>query len=87
MPMADVIVPNQFELSQFAEMEIETLEDAVEACKRALAKGPKVVLVKHLYCLENGSFNMLLAIQDAIYLAKRPHFEFAKQPVGLFDTA
>lgn len=85
MPMADVVVPNQFELSQFAEMEIETLEDAVEACKRALAKGPKVVLVKHLYCLENGSFNMLLATQEAIYLAKRPHFEFAKQPVGVGD--
>lgn len=63
MPMADVIVPNQFELSQFAEMEIHTLEDAVTACQRALAKGPKVVLVKHLYCLDNGSFNMLLATQ------------------------
>ncbi len=85
MPMADVIVPNQFELSQFAEMEIVTLEDAVTACQRALAKGPKIVLVKHLYCLENGSFNMLLATQDAIYLAKRPHFEFDKQPVGVGD--
>ncbi len=85
IPMADVIVPNQFELSQFAEMEIDTLEDAVIACQRALAKGPKLVLVKHLYCLENGSFNMLLATQDAIYLAKRPHFEFDKQPVGVGD--
>lgn len=85
MPMADVIVPNQFELSQFAEMEIHTLEDAVTACQLALAKGPKVVLVKHLYCLENGSFNMLLATQEGIYLAKRPHFEFAKQPVGVGD--
>ncbi|WMN89612.1 pyridoxal kinase PdxY [Vibrio parahaemolyticus] len=85
MPMADVIVPNQFELSQFAEMEIHTLEEAITACQRALAKGPKVVLVKHLYCLDNGSFNMLLATQDGIYLAKRPHFEFAKQPVGVGD--
>ncbi|MGP8306194.1 pyridoxal kinase PdxY [Vibrio sp. YIC-376] len=85
MPMADVIVPNQFELSQFAEMEIHTLEDAVTACQCALAKGPKVVLVKHLYCLDNGSFNMLLATQEGIYLAKRPHFEFAKQPVGVGD--
>ncbi len=40
MPMADVIVPNQFELSQFAEMEIHTLDDAIIACQRALAKGP-----------------------------------------------
>ncbi|WP_182033957.1 pyridoxal kinase PdxY [Vibrio diabolicus] len=85
MPMADVIVPNQFELSQFAEMEIHSLDDAITACQRALAKGPKIVLVKHLYCLENGSFNMLLATQEGIYLAKRPQFEFAKQPVGVGD--
>lgn len=65
MPMADVIVPNQFELSQFAEMKIHSLDDAITACQRALAKGPKIVLVKHLYCLENGSFNMLLATQEA----------------------
>ncbi|HHF2857917.1 TPA: pyridoxal kinase PdxY [Vibrio diabolicus] len=85
MPMADVIVPNQFELSQFAEMEIHSLDDAITACQRALAKGPKIVLVKHLYCLENGSFNMLLATQEGIYLAKRPQFEFVKQPVGVGD--
>ncbi len=40
MPMVDVIVPNQFELSQFAEMEIHTLDDAINACQRALAKDP-----------------------------------------------
>ncbi|EID4388646.1 pyridoxal kinase PdxY [Vibrio vulnificus] len=85
MPMADVIVPNQFELSQFAEMEIHTLDDAIIACQRALAKGPKVVLVKHLYCLSDESFNMLLATQEGTYLAKRPHFEFAKAPVGAGD--
>ncbi|BDR20494.1 pyridoxal kinase PdxY [Vibrio sp. STUT-A16] len=85
MLMADVIVPNQFELSQFAEMEIHSLDDAITACQRGLAKGPKIVLVKHLYCLENGSFNMLLATQEGIYLAKRPQFEFAKQPVGVGD--
>lgn len=38
MPMADVIVPNQFELSQFVGMEINNLEDAVAACKAALTK-------------------------------------------------
>lgn len=85
MPMADVIVPNQFELSQFAEMEIHTLDDAITACQRALAKGPKVVLVKHLYCLGNDSFYMLLATAEGTFLAKRPHFEFDKAPVGVGD--
>ncbi|RJX66553.1 pyridoxal kinase PdxY [Vibrio sinensis] len=85
MPMADVIVPNQFELTQFAEMEINTLDEAITACQRALAKGPKVVLVKHLYCLGNDSFYMLLATAEGTFLAKRPHFEFDKAPVGVGD--
>ncbi|MGL1297121.1 pyridoxal kinase, partial [Vibrio parahaemolyticus] len=75
-----------FELSQFDEMELQSLDDAITACQRALAKGPKVLLFKHLYCLEIGCFNMLVASQDGIFLAKRPHFEFAIQPVGVGDV-
>ena len=85
MPMADVIVPNQFELSQFAEMPIETLEDAVTACQKAMAKGPKMVLVKHLYCLSDSEFSMMLATPEGCYLAQRPQFDFERQPVGVGD--
>jgi len=85
LPMADVIVPNQFELSQFAQMEIHNLQDAVTACQIALNKGPKVVVVKHLYCLSDDSFNMMLATKEGCYLAKRPHFAFDKAPVGVGD--
>ncbi|MGF1684689.1 pyridoxal kinase PdxY [Photobacterium makurazakiensis] len=85
MPMADIIVPNQFELSQFAEMEIHSLEDAMTACKRALAKGPKVVLVKHLHSVSDEKFSMMLATQDGCWLAQRPHLKFDKQPVGVGD--
>lgn len=85
MPMADVIVPNQFELSQFAQMEINTLSDAVKACNIALAKGPKVVLVKHLYCVSDDKFSMLLATPEGCFLAQRPHLTFAQQPVGVGD--
>lgn len=85
MPMADVIVPNQFELSQFAEMEIQSLDDALLACQRALAKGPNMVLVKHLYCLSDTEFHMLLATHEGFFLAKRPQFEFSRSPVGVGD--
>ncbi|UJF17542.1 pyridoxal kinase PdxY [Vibrio sp. SS-MA-C1-2] len=85
MPIADVIVPNQFELSQFAEMEINSLEDAVVACKKALAKGPKIVLVKHLYCISQEQFSMMLATEEGCYIAQRPHLEFDKAPVGVGD--
>ncbi|MCW8346595.1 pyridoxal kinase PdxY [Vibrio sp. ZSDZ65] len=85
MPMADVIVPNQFELGQFADMAINNLEDAVTACHKALAKGPKMVLVKHLHSVSNEKFTMMLATKQGCYIAQRPHLDFDKQPVGVGD--
>lgn len=88
LPMADVIVPNQFELSQFVGMDINTLDEAIEAieaCQRALAKGPKLVLVKHLHCLSEQQFSMMLASQNGCFLVQRPHLDFAKAPVGVGD--
>ncbi len=85
LPLADVIVPNQFELSQFVEMDINTLDDAVEACQRALAKGPKLVLVKHLHSLSEQQFSMLLASDQGCFLLQRPHLDFTKDPVGVGD--
>ncbi|GAL03715.1 pyridoxal kinase PdxY [Photobacterium aphoticum] len=85
MPMADIIVPNQFELSQFADMEINNLEDAIKACQVALSKGPKMVLVKHLHSVSDEMFSMMLATQEGCWLAQRPHLEFDKQPVGVGD--
>lgn len=85
MPTADVIVPNQFELAQFVNMEINSLDDAKRACQKALEKGPKVVVVKHLHSLSDESFSMMLATQEGCYLAQRPHLRFDKQPVGVGD--
>ncbi|WP_163133647.1 pyridoxal kinase PdxY [Agarivorans sp. Alg241-V36] len=85
MPKADVIVPNQFELSRFVGMQITNLQDAIDGCNQALAKGPKVVLVKHLHSLTNGQFSMMMADASGCYLVKRPQLEFEKAPVGVGD--
>lgn len=85
MPLADVIVPNQFELSQFVGMTINTLDDAVKACQHALTLGPKMVLVKHLHSLSSDKFSMMLATKEGCYLAQRPHLAFDNQPVGVGD--
>ncbi|GEA61072.1 pyridoxal kinase PdxY [Vibrio comitans NBRC 102076] len=85
MPIADVIVPNQFELTQFTGVPISSLEDAVRACNLALSKGPKFVLVKHLHSLSDDCFSMMLATEEGAYLAQRPHLKFDKQPVGVGD--
>ncbi len=85
MPMADVIVPNQFELSQFVGMEINNLSDAVAACRKALTMGPKIVLVKHIHCLSDDNFSMMLAFDDQCYLAQRPQLDFTRALVGAGD--
>ncbi len=85
MPMADVIVPNQFELSQFVGMEINNLDDAVTACRKALTMGPKIVLVKHVHCVSDDKFSMMLAYGDECYLAQRPQLDFARALVGAGD--
>lgn len=85
MPMADVIVPNQFELTQFTGIEINSVEDAAHACEKALSMGPKAVLVKHLHSLSRESFTMMLATSRTCYVVQRPILEFDKQPVGVGD--
>ncbi len=87
MPMADVIVPNQFELSKFVGIEITDVSSAVAACKKALSLGPKIVLVKHLHSVADGEckFSMMLAFDDKYYIVQRPNLYFSKQPVGVGD--
>ncbi|MGR5095347.1 pyridoxal kinase PdxY [Vibrio maritimus] len=85
MPSADVIVPNQFELAQFTNMEITDLDSAVVACQKALSRGPKMVLVKHLHSVSDDKFTMMLATKSGCFIAQRPHLKFAKQPVGVGD--
>ncbi|MGZ9899350.1 pyridoxal kinase PdxY [Shewanella gaetbuli] len=85
MPIADVIVPNQFELAQFTQMDINNLEQAKQACEKALTLGPKIVLVKHLHSIADDTFSMMLATQSGCYLIQRPQLDFSLQPVGVGD--
>ncbi|PMG26579.1 pyridoxal kinase PdxY [Vibrio splendidus] len=85
LPISDVIVPNQFELTELKGININSLYDAVTACKKALELGPKIVLVKHLHSLPDEAFSMILATPKACYLAQRPNIDFPRQPVGVGD--
>ncbi|WP_455291469.1 pyridoxal kinase PdxY [Vibrio parahaemolyticus] len=85
MPMADVIVPNQFELGQFVGMAINSLSNAVEACRTALTMGPSIVLVKHIHSVSDDKFSMMLAYEDKSYLAQRPQLDFDRALVGAGD--
>ncbi|MCD1416993.1 pyridoxal kinase [Vibrio parahaemolyticus] len=83
LPISDVIVPNQYELTAMTGVEIHSVYDAVTACKEALKLGPKIVLVKHLHSIDSDMFSMILATPKACYLTQRPNIEFKQQPVGV----
>ncbi|EGQ7846959.1 pyridoxal kinase PdxY [Vibrio parahaemolyticus] len=85
LPISDVIVPNQYELTAMTGVEIHSVYDAVTACKEALKLGPKIVLVKHLHSIDSDMFSMILATPKACYLTQRPNIEFKQQPVGVGD--
>ncbi|EIT7137408.1 pyridoxal kinase PdxY [Vibrio parahaemolyticus] len=85
LPISDVIVPNQYELTAMTGVEIHSVYDAITACKEALKLGPKIVLVKHLHSIDSDMFSMILATPKACYLTQRPNIEFKQQPVGVGD--
>ncbi|MDD7911432.1 pyridoxal kinase PdxY [Pseudovibrio exalbescens] len=85
MPLADILVPNQFELTQFVGRPIATLKDAFELCQSARELGPDIVVAKHLHCMSETEFSMVMATGEGTYLAQRPHLTFERQPVGVGD--
>ena len=84
---ADMISPNVLELGKLVDREIETVQGCLEAARELLAKGPRLVLVKHLsYAAgDRNAFEMLLATPDEAWHISRPLVEFEREPVGVGD--
>jgi pyridoxine kinase len=87
MLAADVVSPNQNELEMIVGRTFHDLADIIAGAKAVVAKGPKIVLVKHLtyQAKQAGQFEMLVVSQDESYWITRPLFEFVKEPVGVGD--
>ncbi|QLB12963.1 pyridoxal kinase [Bisgaardia hudsonensis] len=87
MPQADIITPNLVELRELSGLSVNNFEEAIEAVKIILSKGPKKVLVKHLSKVgkDSSQFEMLLATSEGIWHISRPLHNFTKEPVGVGD--
>lgn len=87
MTEADIITPNLVELRELTGLEVNNFEQAIEAVRAMLAKGPKKVLVKHLSKVgkEQDKFEMLFANQEGIWHISRPLHQFSRDPVGVGD--
>jgi pyridoxine kinase len=85
--VADAMMPNHLELEKLVGRTIETVEEAVDACREVLARGPRIVLVKHLIDRNSraDTFNMLAVSKTEAWFVQRPLYPFARQPVGVGD--
>ncbi len=85
--IADVMTPNHAELQKLTGRTIETVEEAVTACRELIARGPRTVLVKHLIDRNSraDAFNMLAVTRAQAWFAQRPLYPFARHPVGVGD--
>lgn len=87
MAEADIITPNLVELRELTGLTVENFEQAIDAVKLILTKGPKKVLVKHLSRVGKAKdkFEMLFANQNGVWHISRPLYHFNKEPVGVGD--
>ena len=84
---ADMISPNVLELGTLVGRELDDVAACLDAARELCAKGPRLVLVKHLSyaASDQNSFEMLLATRDEAWHIRRPLIEFEPQPVGVGD--
>jgi len=85
---SDIIAPNLLELEMLSGQQVQSVEQAVAAARSLCAKGPKVVLVKHLSRAgyHADCFEMLLVTAEDAWHISRPLVDFgARQPVGVGD--
>lgn len=88
LPCSDMIAPNLLELEMLSGRDINDVSQAVSAARELIAKGPKLVLVKHLSRAgyHADCFEMLLVTAQDAWHISRPLVEFgARQPVGVGD--
>lgn len=87
VPIADALAPNHTELQKLTGRLIETVPEAVEACRALIARGPRLVLVKHLHDRHSPAdrFTMLVVTEREAWVGQRPLYPFARHPVGIGD--
>lgn len=85
---SDVMAPNILELEQLYGQPIADVDEAVRAARAVIARGPQIILVKHLSRAgyRQDQFEMLLVTADQAWHISRPLIDFgARQPVGVGD--
>lgn len=88
LPIADIITPNRFELELLSGRRIARLEDALEAARALIARGPKIVLVTSLRhaATDPGEIEMLAVTAQQAVRVRTPYLPFEPAPNGSGDS-
>lgn len=89
LPASDIIAPNLLELEMLSGHAVASVDEAVTAARELIARGPQIVLVKHLARAgyQQDRFEMLLVTAEEAWHISRPLVDFgARQPVGVGDV-
>jgi pyridoxine kinase len=84
VPAADIVTPNQFELERLTGHAIVSRADAVAACDRLHALGPKVILVTSLLTEETppASIDLLASGPEGRFLLRTPRLDISLNGAG-----
>lgn len=86
--VATIMTPNQFELQLLTGIEVNTLEDALQACKALHQQGVKIILVTSLMRLDGDpeKIEMLLSSTEGNFLIATPHLQMPMPINGSGDA-
>jgi pyridoxine kinase len=78
VPLADIVMPNRFELAHLTGRRIESLEDARAAAAELRARGPRLVVATGLSLPDRpGELAVLADMADEAWLASTPQLPLA----------
>jgi pyridoxine kinase len=83
--VADGLAPTHDTLQKLAGRTIETVDQAVLACREVIRRGPQIVLVKQLRDRNSPAdrTNLLVVSESEAWMCQHPRYPFARQPVGV----
>jgi pyridoxine kinase len=83
LPKADLLFPNQFELSTLVERAIVTREEAIVAARGFIARGPRLIAVTSFYPRgESGVIEAMAITAQAAFLVRVPRLKVTVHGTG-----
>lgn len=81
LPMADIVMPNCFELAHLADLPIHNISDAVDAARIIISRGPNLVLASSIPS-EGQSVLNILVTQTQAWAIKAPQVPLKAKGTG-----